>query len=222
MRPRWSSILKLSIAVALIGVFGYLLAADRGLFEDPQLIKAQIVSWGAWGPLAYILLYAFGPSLLIPGMVMTIAAGLAFGTVKGAIFAVAGADLGALIAFGAGRFLGKGFVTGVIGERFRGSFDRIARNGFQIILYFRIFPVIPYNALNLLAGASPIRFNDYFWASMIGMIPGTILFAFLGNELWHPASPRFLLALALIALSFAAGEYYRRCRVVHGGLSGTG
>ena len=48
---------------------------------------------------------------------------------------------------------------------------------------------------------------------MIGMIPGTILFAFLGNELWHPTSPRFILALLLILLSFAAGEVYRRLRV---------
>ena len=48
---------------------------------------------------------------------------------------------------------------------------------------------------------------------MIGMIPGTILFAFLGNELWHPTSPRFILALLLIGVSFAAGEVYRRMRV---------
>jgi uncharacterized membrane protein YdjX (TVP38/TMEM64 family) len=45
---------------------------------------------------------------------------------------------------------------------------------------------------------------------MIGMVPGTILFAFLGDALWHPTSPRFFLALALIALCFAAGELARR------------
>jgi len=44
------------------------------------------------------------------------------------------------------------------------------------------------------------------------MIPGTILFAFLGNEMWHPTSPRFVLALGLIGLCFAAGELYRRSR----------
>jgi uncharacterized membrane protein YdjX (TVP38/TMEM64 family) len=74
----------------------------------------------------------------------------------------------------------------------------------------RLVPIIPYNALNLMAGASPITFRDYFWASMIGMVPGTILFAFLGDALWHPTSPRFFLALALITLCFAAGELARR------------
>ena len=94
--------------------------------------------------------------------------------------------------------------------RFEKLLARIGRHGFQIIFYLRLVPLIPYNALNLLAGASPITFRDYFWASMIGMIPGTILFAFLGDALWHPTSPRFFLALALIAVCFAGGELARR------------
>jgi uncharacterized membrane protein YdjX (TVP38/TMEM64 family) len=213
MPARLLSIIKFLLILAIAATFAYLLVAHRELFQNPRQIKSEILSWGAWGPVAYMALYAFGPSLLVPGAVMTIAAGLAFGTVKGAIYAVAGADVGALVAFGAGRFLGRDFVASLVGDRFRGALDRIARNGFHIILYLRIFPLIPYNALNLLAGASPIRFTDYFWASVIGMIPGTILFAFLGNELWHPTSPRFMLALFLILLCFAGGEFYRRRRL---------
>ena len=200
------------IAGLLIGTV-ILFVTNEDLFRNPQLIKAEVLRWGAWGPIGFMLLYAFGPSLLVPGAVMTLAAGLAFGTVKGSIYSLIGADLGALVAFAAGRFLGKGFVNRLLAGRFGETLDKIARNGFQIILYLRVFPIIPYNALNLLAGASPITFKDYFWASMIGMIPGTILFAFLGNELWHPTSPRFILALLLIAVSFAAGEVYRRMRV---------
>jgi uncharacterized membrane protein YdjX (TVP38/TMEM64 family) len=45
---------------------------------------------------------------------------------------------------------------------------------------------------------------------MIGMIPGTILFAFLGDALWHPLSLKFLLALLLIGASVGCGEIYRR------------
>ena len=121
-----------------------------------------------------------------------------------------GADAGALIAFAAGRFLGRSFVERLVGARFERLLARIGRHGFQIIFYLRLVPLIPYNALNLLAGASPITFRDYFWASVIGMLPGTILFAFLGDALWHPASPRFFLALALIMLCFAGGELARR------------
>jgi uncharacterized membrane protein YdjX (TVP38/TMEM64 family) len=212
-RFRLLTILKIVLILALASLTAYLFMTEEDLFRNPQLIKVEVLRWGAWGPIGFMLLYAFGPSMLVPGAVMTLAAGLAFGTVWGSVYSIIGADLGALIAFGAGRFLGKGFVNSLLSGRFGDTMDKIARNGFQIILYLRVFPIIPYNALNLLAGASPIRFKDYFWASMIGMIPGTILFAFLGNELWHPTSPRFILALALIAVSFACGELYRRTRI---------
>ncbi len=201
---------KIAIIVVLVGGSIWLLLKHAEWFENPALVKAEVVRWGAWGPLVYMLLYAVGPSFLVPGAVMTIAGGLAFGTTWGSVYSLIGADVGALVAFAAGRFLGKSFVEGIVGERFNTMLKRIARNGFHIILYLRIVPVIPYNALNLLAGASPITFHDYFWASMIGMIPGTILFAFLGDALWHPMSPKFFLALLLIAFSVGCGELYRR------------
>ncbi len=158
-----------------------------------------MIKWGAWGPVVYMLLYAVGPSFLVPGAVMTIAGGLAFGAMWGSVYSLIGGDIGAIVAFAAGRFLGKSFVERIVGERFHAMLQRIAKHGFQIILYLRFVPVIPYNALNLLAGASPITFHDYFWATMIGMIPGTILYAFLGDALWHPLSPKFFLALLLIS-----------------------
>jgi uncharacterized membrane protein YdjX (TVP38/TMEM64 family) len=139
---------------------------------------------------------------------------LAFGALWGAVWSMIGAYLGALVAFAAGRFLGRSFVERIIGERLRALADKLARNGFYIILYLRLVPVIPYNALNLLAGASPIVFRDYFWASVIGMIPGTILFAFLGDALWHPGSPRFFIAIGLILSCFLAGELFRRSRTI--------
>jgi uncharacterized membrane protein YdjX (TVP38/TMEM64 family) len=202
----------LKIAIVLILVLGsvWLLWAHTEWFENPRLVKVEVLSWGIWGPLVYMLLYAVGPSFLVPGAVMTVAGGLAFGALWGSIYSLIGANAGALIAFAAGRFLGRSFVEHLVGGRFEKLLAHIGRHGFQIVFYLRLVPIIPYNALNLMAGASPITFRDYFWASMIGMVPGTILFAFLGDALWHPTSPRFFLALALIALCFAAGELARR------------
>src|SRR5215471_2671150 len=204
------NILKAAIIVLLVGGSIWLLVEHSQWFTDPALVKAQVVQWGPWGPIVYMLLYAVGPSFLVPGAVMTIAGGLAFGTLWGSVYSLIGANVGAVVAFGAGRFLGRGFVESVVGKRFDAMLGRIARHGFHIILYLRIVPVIPYNALNLIAGASRITFRDYLWASVIGMIPGTILFAFLGDALWHPLSPRFFLALLLIATSVGCGELWRR------------
>ncbi len=204
----------IKVAVVLILVLGsaYLLWDHTEWFENPRLVKAEVLAWGVWGPVVYMLLYAVGPSFLVPGAVMTIAGGLAFGALRGSVYSLLGAEAGALVAFAAGRFLGRSFVQRVVGGRFEKLLAQIGRHGFQIIFYLRLVPLIPYNALNLLAGASPITFRDYFWASAIGMVPGTILFAFLGDALWHPTSPRFFLALALIAVCFAGGELARRRR----------
>lgn len=205
--------LKIVRAVFLLLLVGgsiYLLWGHAEWFENPRLIKSELLSLGAWGPIAYILLYAVGPSFLVPGAVMTIAGGLAFGALWGSLWSLAGANLGALLAFAAGRFLGRSFVESIIGNRFQPLMRSLMRNGFFVILYLRLVPVIPYNALNLLAGASPINFRDYIWATLLGMIPGTILFAFLGDALWHPTSPRFFIALGLIVACALAGEFYRR------------
>jgi uncharacterized membrane protein YdjX (TVP38/TMEM64 family) len=204
------NVVRVAFLAALVGGSVYLLATHAEWFENPQLVRVEVTRWGAWGPIAYILLYALGPSFLLPGAVMTIAGGLAFGALWGALWSIIGADLGALIAFGAGRFLGRSFVRKFVGTRFQKLMERLARHGFYIILYLRIVPVIPYNALNLLAGASPIEFGDYFWASVIGILPGTILFAMLGDALWHPMQPRFFIAIGLILCCFAAGEIFRR------------
>jgi len=216
--PKGTSRVLVVLRIAILALIGggslFLLFVHREWLADPRMIKQEVLGCGAWGPIAYILLYAVGPSFLVPGAVMTIAGGLAFGAVRGALWSVVGANLGALVAFGAGRFLGRSFVEHTIGSRFHRLFGRLERNGFYITLYLRIVPVIPYNAFNLLAGASPITFRDYFWASVIGMIPGTVLFAVLGDALWHPASPRFFIAIGLILLCFGAGEIYRRRQAI--------
>jgi len=204
------NLLRIAILVLLVGGSIYLLAAHAEWFENPQLVKVEVNRWGSWGPIAFILLFALGPSFLVPGAVMTMAGGLAFGAFWGALWSIIGSDLGALVAFGAGHFLGRSFVDRFCSKRFQSLMERLARNGFYIILYLRIVPVIPYNALNLIAGASPIKFRDYFWASAIGILPGTILFAVLGDALWHPMQPRFFIAIGLILCCFAAGEIFRR------------
>jgi uncharacterized membrane protein YdjX (TVP38/TMEM64 family) len=208
--PLWLTIVKIAAVALLVGGSVWILMAHSEWFADPAQVKIEVLRFGVWGPLVFMLLYAVGPSFLVPGAVMTIAGGLAFGTLWGSVYSMIGADVGAIVAFGAGRFLGKSFVQRVVGKRFHEMLAKIAKHGFQIIFYLRVVPVIPYNALNLLAGASPITFRDYFWASMIGMVPGTILFAFLGDALWHPLSLKFFLALLLIAVSVGAGEVWRR------------
>src|SRR6202020_2603974 len=109
------NLLRIAILLILVGGSAYLLVTHLNWFEDPRLVKREVLDCGVWGPIAYILLFAVGPSFLVPGAVMTIAGGLAFGALWGALWSLIGADLGALVAFGGGRFLARSFVDGGIG-----------------------------------------------------------------------------------------------------------
>jgi uncharacterized membrane protein YdjX (TVP38/TMEM64 family) len=202
--------LRLMLLLFLAAACVYLFVAHRQWLENPNLLKLQVVRQGFWGPVLFLAVYTVGPSFLVPGAVMTVAGGLAFGAWWGAVWSLIGANIGALFAFGTARFLGRAWVDRVMGVRFESIFDRLRRDGFYVTLYLRLVPVIPYNLFNLLAGASPISFSDYFVASIIGMIPGTVLFSLLGDALWHPMKPRFFIAIALIGCCFLGGELYRR------------
>ena len=122
-------IVKIAIVLVMVGASVWLLWTHTEWFENPSLVKVEVLSWGIWGPVIYMLLYAVGPSFLVPGAVMTIAGGLAFGTLWGSIYSVLGADAGALIAFAAGRFLGRSFVQRVVGGRFEKLLAQIGRHG---------------------------------------------------------------------------------------------
>src|SRR5258708_32367832 len=94
---------KVAIVGVLIGGSIWLLIAPSEWFSDAKLVKVEVLHWGVWGPVVFMVLYAVGPSFLVPGAVMTIAGGLAFGTVWGSAYSLIGGDAGALIAFAAGR-----------------------------------------------------------------------------------------------------------------------
>jgi len=112
---RLMNVVKIAIIAILLGGSIWLLIEHSEWFTEPALVKAQVVQWGAWGPIVYMLLYAVGPSFLVPGAVMTIAGGLAFGTKLGSVYSLIGGDAGALVAFAAGRFLGRSFVERIVG-----------------------------------------------------------------------------------------------------------
>src|ERR1700736_204336 len=122
------TMVRLASLILLAGGSGYLLYAHGEWFSNPKALKFEVLSWGMWGPIAYVLLFAIGPSFLVPGAVMTIAGGLAFGAFWGAVWSLIGANSGALIAFAAGRFLGKSFVDSLTSERLRHRLDRLWRN----------------------------------------------------------------------------------------------
>ncbi len=135
----------------------------------------------AWG--AFIALYIVAAVLLLPGLILTIAAGFIFGLPAGVVLVSVSSVLGATAAFLIGRFIARDWVAArVDGWRLFGALDAaIARRGFLIVLLVRLSPVFPFNLLNYALGLTAVRVRDYVLASWIGMFPGTVLYVWAGS-----------------------------------------
>ena len=185
----------------------------------PASIRDYIQSYGDLAVIAYITAYVLNTISVIPPIApLSLAAGLAFGAVKGAIYLMIGAMIGTSITFGLSRFFARGLAEKMIKGKFKSFDDKLRRNGFTTILFFRIIPLVPYEILNYASGLSNIRFRDYFLASFLGFIPGVVIAALFGGSLGEVGSVkdllslRFLTAAVLIIIIFMLPVLFKRAR----------
>ncbi len=154
---------------------------------------ARLSGLGAWAPVAFVLGYILATVALVPGSILTLAAGALFGLWKGAVLAFIAATLGAAAASLVGRHLARDFVHRRLGGDQRvAAIDRaIGDHGRKIVFLLRLSPAFPFNLLNYLLGLTTVRFTDYLIASL-GMLPGTFLYVYYGKivgDVAHLAGP---------------------------------
>jgi uncharacterized membrane protein YdjX (TVP38/TMEM64 family) len=146
-----------------------------------ERFQAYVAGLGAWGPAVFIVGYALATVAFAPGAILTLAAGSLFGLVRGSLIVFVAATLGASLAFLAARHLVRHAIERRVAgnPRFAAIDEAIAREGRRIVLLLRLSPVFPFNLLNYALGLTRVRFADYLVAS-VGMIPGTLLYVYLG------------------------------------------
>jgi phospholipase D1/2 len=118
--------------------------------------------------------FVAGSLLVLPLTLMTVVSVLVFGPWTGGLYALAGAWLGALAGYGAGNLLGRDIIRRLAGARLNSLSRRLAKRGVLTVVAARLLPVAPFTIVNLVAGASHIRFRDFAVGNLIGLIPGTL------------------------------------------------
>jgi uncharacterized membrane protein YdjX (TVP38/TMEM64 family) len=138
---------------------------------------------GVWGPVVVAGFYIVACVLFLPGSVLTLGAGFLFNILVGTVTVSIGSTLGACTAFLVGRKLVRGWVAGKVAgnARFAAIDDAVGRQGFKIVLLVRLSPVFPFNLLNYAFGLTKVSFWRYALASWIGMLPGTVMYVYLGS-----------------------------------------
>ena len=149
-----------------------------------RLLQA-IESVGSWGPVLLAGVYAVACVLFVPGAILTLGAGFLFGVVRGTIAVSVGSVLGATAAFLVGRTLLRGWIEKRVAAypRFQAIDQAVGREGFKIVLLVRLSPIFPFNLLNYACGLTKVRLWQYVLASWIGMLPGTVMYVYVGSAL---------------------------------------
>jgi uncharacterized membrane protein YdjX (TVP38/TMEM64 family) len=206
-----SAVLRLSALGALLVVL--VTAAVVVGVPDADVLRAQVAGLGPAAPAVFVLLYAAVTLLPLPKNVITAVAGLLFGLVDGVLLVLPGAMLGALAAFGLGRWLGRDAVERFTGTRVARVDALLARRGLVAILVSRLVPVLPFTGINYAAGLTAIRLRDFVLGTAIGIVPGTVAYVALGAYGTSPTSWPFVTAvLALLVLSLGGAWFASRRR----------
>ena len=175
----WARIALVAVAVALLFFVLRWWNVREALLGALEWIRGL----GAIGPLIFVLLYVLATVLFVPGSVLTLGAGFVFGVVRGSILVSISATLGATCAFLVGRYVARDWVARRIegNAKFKAIDEAVGREGWKIVGLTRLSPVFPFNLLNYAFSLTKVRLRDYVFASWLGMIPGTILYVYVGS-----------------------------------------
>ncbi|MBN8421769.1 MAG: TVP38/TMEM64 family protein [Verrucomicrobia bacterium] len=170
---------------AVIGFILLIIAAF--VLGDPKAwlntAITEVEKLGPWGPVVFIVCYIIATVLMVPGSALTLAAGTLFGVVYGTGIASIAATSGAAAAFLVGRFLARDAVAAKIARN--ASFAALDRamgdEGWKIVALARLSPIFPFTLLNYAFGLTKVKFLHYVLASWVAMLPGTLLYVYLGS-----------------------------------------
>lgn len=157
------------------------------IFGDPKAWLQQSIAvvekLGPWGVVVFAVAYVVATVFMIPGSALTLAAGTLFGVVLGTGVVSIASTLGASLAFLIGRFLARDAVAAkVAGNASFAALDRaLGEDGWKIVALARLSPVFPFTLLNYAFGLTKVRFTHYLAASWLAMLPGTLLYVYLGS-----------------------------------------
>jgi uncharacterized membrane protein YdjX (TVP38/TMEM64 family) len=185
---------------------------------DLAALDVWLSGLGFLAPLAYLGLYAVGTIAFLPGALFALAGGVLFGPLWGSLLNLAGATIGASLAFLIARYLAGSWVATRTGGRLKRLIEGVEAEGWRFVAFVRLVPLFPFNLTNYALGLTRIKFWTYVITSFVAMAPGAIAYTWLGHAgreafAGDASSIRYgLLALSLLAAIAFLPRLIRRLR----------
>lgn len=178
---RFLSLRNALVAAGLVGVAAAALLLPVG--EWSVALLRWIEGLGPWSKVLLCVVWIPTAVALVPGAVLTLGTGFLLGVGWGLVVVSVGSTLGAAAAFLVGRTVARGWVEERIEQRPRfQAVDRaVSTDGFKVVLLTRLSPLFPYNFQNYAFAVTGVSFREFVLGSWIGMLPGTLLYVYLGS-----------------------------------------
>lgn len=161
-------------------------------------IEQFIRSFGRWGVVASIAVMVMHSFVPFPAELVAIANGMVYGPVWGTAITWTGAMLGAFLAFGLARMLGRPVVHRLLSEKNNQLVDEWVRvHAGGALLFSRFIPVIAFNLINYAAGLTRVSWWTFAWTTGVGILPLTTLMVVMGHHI--DTLPWYAWLLLLIA-----------------------
>jgi phospholipase D1/2 len=193
------AIIVLLVALALAWRYTPL----RELINTEALARmADTFAESPFAPVIVVTAYLIGGLAVIPVTAMIAVTGIVFGPVMGFVYALIGETLSAICIYYLGRKLGRATVRRVAGKRINELSRRIAKRGLIAVVVVRMLPIASFTIINLIAGASHIRFRHFVLGTILGMAPGTLILVLFVDRIVaavRTPGPMTFTLLALIA-----------------------
>jgi uncharacterized membrane protein YdjX (TVP38/TMEM64 family) len=197
--------------LVLLGLFLGLAAAWRWtplgewLDADALAARAQALGRSPLGPLAVLAAFAIGSVTAFPITVLIVVTALVFGPVLGFVYALVGTLAGAVLTYAIGHRMGRDIIRRFAGSRLNRVSRQLGQRGALAVAVVRVVPVAPFTVVNLVAGASHIRFRDFFLGTLLGMGPGMLALTVFADGLYQafrdpqPATLAWVAGVLLVA-----------------------
>jgi len=208
-RSRLFVLLGLAIAVGAFFAFGGHKYLSFDSIKGQQVEIESFYRAHPWQTvLGYFLVYVAVTGLSLPGAaIMTLVGGAIFGLVWGTVIVSFASSIGATLGMLASRFVLRDWVQ----QRFRSFLEPIdrgvEREGGFYLFTLRLIPAIPFFAINLVMGLTPMRAWTFYWVSQCGMLAGTIVYVNAGTQLAAIQSPAGILSPGLIGAFLLLGLF---------------
>jgi uncharacterized membrane protein YdjX (TVP38/TMEM64 family) len=217
LKSPWAKLLLIIIIIGCVFFGLRVLGIDFSNISEDQF-RDWVNSLGVWGPIIYIIIYLLRPLIFFPAGILSATAGIIWGPALGFFYLQIAANISSAVEFFIARYFARGPVEKYIKGKIGNLDEKIERHGFLTVLLIRLIPNVAWDIQNLSLGLTKVKFRDYLFATLIGIMPGSFAFVFFGSSLIKVLFNPNNFWIMLIAVLVFVGVYFlqKKIRERHG------